>query len=78
VVTQEANPPDEPIGAKVDCRPLADTILTPPPRELLDLPDGPVPINGAHVSEVLGLRVDLGKRLEVVRAPLPEEQARRV
>jgi hypothetical protein len=77
VVAQEANPPDQPIGSKVDRRPLADTLVTPPAHELLDLRGGTGPVEGGHVGEEIGLGVDLGERLQVVRPPLPEEQARR-
>jgi hypothetical protein len=77
VVAQEADPPDEPIGSKVDRRPLADTLVTPPAHELLDLLGGTGPVESGHVGEEIGLGVDLGERLQVVRPPLPEEQARR-
>ena len=77
MVAQQTDPPDEPVGPKVNRRPLADAIVLPPVHELLDLFGGPVPVDRPHVGEVFGLRVDLGQRLEVVRPPLPEEQARR-
>jgi hypothetical protein len=77
VVAQQTNPTDESARRKVNRGPLADAIVTPPAHELLDLFGGPSPVDRMHVGEVLGLRVDLGECLEVVRPPLPQEQARR-
>jgi hypothetical protein len=77
MVAQKADPPDEAVGSKVDRRPLTDTILTPPAIEGLDLLRGPVAVEGRHVGEEIRLGVDRGERLEVVRPPLAEEQARR-
>ena len=77
MVAQQTNPTDESARRKVNRGPLADAVITPPAHELLDLFGGPIPVDRMHVGEVLGLRVDLGERLEVIGPPLPQEQARR-
>jgi hypothetical protein len=59
VVAKEANPPDQPISPKVDRRPLADPVVTPTAHECFDLLRGAIPVEGGHVGEELGLRVDL-------------------
>ena len=74
VATATADPPDEPIGSKVDGRPLAGAIVSPPTRERFDLLGRSVSVEGGHVGEVLRLRVDLCQRLEIRFAPLPQQQ----
>jgi hypothetical protein len=76
-MAQEADPPDQPIGSQVDRRSLTDAVRTPQTREPLDLLFGTRPVESGHMGEELGLCIDFGERLHVLRPPLPEEQPRR-
>ena len=75
MVAEQADPPDQPAALEVARRPLAVAVLLPARGgSRLDLRPRLLEVERRHRLQVLGLRVDLVQRLDVLVAPLAQEQ----
>ena len=73
-MAEHAEPADETTPLELLRGPLGVALVSPGALEAGDLLARRLEVVRAHVLEVLGLRIDLGQRLRVLRPPAAEEQ----